>query len=106
MNRVYWLGLLALVLGFPLIVWSWRVYRQPRSLHPDSRPYRAFYVDSRRWPKTKKENSGKLTDREIRHYAMRGLIVGTVIVVMGIALIVTGILYPDFWSTAFYNHTP
>ena len=77
------------------------MFRQPSSLHPDSRPYRVFYVDSRSWPKTRKERtSGTLTDREIKHYAMKGLVVSITIVVMGIILIVTAILCPDFWSNA------
>lgn len=100
MNNSYWssrlFGGLSLLMGLPLILWSWRLWHRPDSLNPDSLSYRVFCAYSRTWPKTKQKPSDELTDWEIRHYAAMNLVLGVVLVVIGVLAILVGVLYPDF----------
>jgi len=99
MSSSYWsyalFGVLSLLMGLPLVLWSWRLWHQPGLLNPDSLPYRVFYAYSHTWPKAKKKPSGRLTDGEIKHYAVMNLILGILLMIVGLVSIAMGILYPD-----------
>ena len=99
MSRSYWsyqlFGVLVILMGLPLTVWSWRLYRRPSLLSPESLSYRVFRAYSYTRPRTKKAPADKLTDAEIRHYAAMNLVGGIMLVIVGLVSIAMGILYPD-----------
>ena len=79
-------GPVALV-GLAIAVWSWLLWRRPNSLRPDSPVYRYFYLDWQMIP-WRRKNSGRLTDRQIKYYALRGIGGGVLLILAGIAIIV------------------
>ncbi|RLD97623.1 MAG: hypothetical protein DRI92_05315 [Aquificota bacterium] len=99
MSRSYWsyqlFGVLVILMGLPLTVWSWRLYRRPDLLSPDSLSYQVFRAYSRTRPRAKKTPADRLTDREIRHYAAMNLVGGAMLVIVGLVSVAMGILYPD-----------
>lgn len=84
----WFLGGPFLLLGLTIILWSWRLWRKPESLNPSSILYRYFYLDYQTWPRRNKENSGRLTGKQIRYYAFRGVLGGILLIMAGIALLV------------------
>lgn len=97
MSRSYWsyqlFGVLVILMGLPLTIWSWRLYRKPGLLSMDSSVYQIFSAYSRIQPRTKKVPANRLTDQEIKHYAAMNLIGGVMLVIVGIISIAVGILY-------------
>jgi len=84
-------GMISIIAGLPILLWSWRLWHRPSSLPPDSLVYRIFYAYSRVWTRRKQE-SGRLTDREIKRYARMNFILGILLVVVGILEIIIGLL--------------
>ena len=81
------IGVLLLLMGLIVVLGGWRLWRRPDSLRPNSLLYRYLYVDWHTWPRGRRENSGKLTDRQIRYYALTGVLGGIVLIVVGLTLV-------------------
>jgi len=50
--------------------------------------YRYFSLDWQAGPRRRNGNSGRLTDKQIRYYAFRGVLAGILLVMAGIAIVV------------------
>jgi uncharacterized membrane protein YiaA len=85
-------GMISILAGLPILLWSWRLWRRPSSLPLDSLIYRLFYAYSRVWTRKRKYESDRLTDREIKRYARMNFILGVMLVVVGILEIIIGVL--------------
>ncbi len=79
-------GGLLIVVGLTVATWGFRIWRQPHSLHPNSKIYRYLLLDWQTWPR-KKSRAEELTDEQIKYYGVRGLLAGALLVIVGIVLL-------------------
>jgi hypothetical protein len=84
-------GVISILVGLPILLWSWHLWHHPSSLPPDSLVYRVFYAYSRVWTR-RNQDSGRLTDREIKRYARMSFVLGVLLVVVGVLEILMGVL--------------
>lgn len=71
-------------MGFGVIGWSLRLWRRPNALSPDSLMYRHFYLTWYVWLGGDREETGRLTERQIKCFAIGGVAVGVVAVLASI----------------------
>jgi len=76
-------GLVTLI-GLALSLWSLRLWHRPTSLRPDSPMYRWIYFRWFSWRRSA-EDAVELTDKQIRRYAVGGIVVGIIVVGVVIA---------------------
>lgn len=79
---------LLLIVGLVTILWGVQLWRRPASLHPNSLMYRWIYLSWLAWQRGKLKNIPKLTEKQIRHYAIRVVVMGIIVVIMAIMAIV------------------
>lgn len=77
-------GLVLVLIGLPLAIWGLRLWKQPASLHGDSKIYRYLVIDWQTWPR--RRNAEKLTEKQIKYYGMRGLLAGLLSIIIGLIL--------------------
>lgn len=83
-----WISWLIVLMGLGIGLWSWQVWRKPGALSPDSVMYRFFYVRWHAWHQGKRGgNNRKLADNQIRYYAIRGIVVGIALVIVGLVMV-------------------
>lgn len=83
-----WISWLIVLMGVGISLWSWQIWRDPSALNPGSVMYRFFYVRWRAWHQGERKNNKKrLTDAQIKHYAIRGIVIGIVLVVIGFVMV-------------------
>jgi len=88
MNGIRWaIGLVLISTGLAIGLWSWRLWRNPGSLSPESLIYHYFRVDWHTWPRRRAGFSEVLTTKQIRYYAVRGMSAGLLLAVVGVILI-------------------
>jgi hypothetical protein len=75
-------------MGLAIILWGLRLWRKPASLHPDSLMYRYIYYRFFAWRHEKEEISGRLTEKQIRIYAIMAIVIGAFIIVTGLMVII------------------
>lgn len=78
-------GALLILIGISIAMWSLRLWQRPTSLREGSRLYRYLLTDWQTWPR-KRSNIGKLTNKRIKYYAVRGFLAGGLLVIVGILL--------------------
>lgn len=76
---------LLILIGVGVAMWSLRLWQRPTSLQESSRLYRYLLIDWQTWPR-KRSNIGKLTNKRIKYYAVRGFLAGMLLVMVGILL--------------------
>lgn len=85
-DHSYFAGLLLMLTGLIVGIWSFWLWRQPSSLRRDSMLYRYLLIDWQTWPR-KRGSAEKLTDKQVRYYGVRGLLAGFLLVIIGLVLI-------------------
>lgn len=84
-NQTSFWEMVAILMSLAMVLWGLRLLHKPTSLHPDSYMYRRIYYRFFAWRRRDVERSPKLTDRQIRLYAVA-------VVVIGVFGIVTGVI--------------
>jgi hypothetical protein len=84
MSSPGWLSWLLLLMGLATIVWHLRLWYKPASLRPDSLMYRYIYFRWFAWRQGTHEDSVRLSDKQIRQYAVGGVVVGIVVVILAV----------------------
>jgi hypothetical protein len=79
-------GIFAILFGLWWLIASWRLWRDPSRLHPDSWWYRVVYNRLRRWPWQPKEP--QLSVEEIGNYARLSVTGGAIMIAGGLLLLV------------------
>lgn len=75
-------------MGLAITVWSLRLWYKPASLRPDSLMYRYIYLRWYAWRRGTREDSVRPSDKQIRYYAVRGVVVGIIVVILGVIAMV------------------
>jgi hypothetical protein len=69
-------------MGLAIALWSLRLWYRPASLRPNSLMYRYIYFRWYAWRRGEQKDTVSLTNEQIRHYAVRGVAVGIVLVMV------------------------
>ena len=80
-------GMVVILMGLAMALWGLRLLHKPVSLHPDSYMYRYIYYRFFAWRRRDMESSPKLTDRQIRLYAIVTALIGICVVMTGVIVI-------------------
>lgn len=67
------------------MLYGWLWYK-PDFLSPNSWLYRYIYNRWYAWQPKRLKNSGRLTDKQMKNYAVRGIVLGVFIIVIGIVI--------------------
>jgi len=86
-NETSFWGAIAILMGLAMALWGLRLVYKPASLPPDSYIYRYIYYRFLAWRREDMERSPKLTNRQIRLYAITIIIIGIFGIVIGVTVI-------------------
>lgn len=78
------LGVLAPVLGAPMVAWGLWSWHHPASLRPDMALHRFFLADWAAWPRRSPATKRHLTHRQVRYYAIRTIAAGGIVCATGV----------------------
>jgi len=87
MGESDWLSYVVVVvvlMGLGVVGWGLRLWRRPSALKPDSLMYRHFYLTWRVWRGGDGEGTGRLTEQQIKWFAIGEVVVGVIVVLTGI----------------------
>lgn len=79
----FW-GMTAILMGLIMALWGLRLMHNPATLPPKSYMYRYIYYRFFAWRREDIESPPKLTERQIRLYAIVIIIIGILGIVIGV----------------------
>lgn len=83
--------LLIILIGIEVLLWSWRLWRDPIRLHPGTIMYRVVLSRLLHWPPWK-ERKTRLTNKEVKNYAKRSMLISFLMILGGLLGLVVDIL--------------
>jgi len=78
---------LLLVVGLVTILWGLQLWRKSTSLRANSLTYRWIYLSWLAWQRGRPKAFPKLTDKQIKHYAVKVVVMGIIVIIVAIMAI-------------------